>query len=141
RSTNRCGSSPGPAPRSPSPMTPPPWPGSTACSGWRTAASSRTAPPQSSPPTPTPATRADRRAAQRRGESLDAARHGTGAARRDVGAVRRPVGAVPTGGPAMTTTADRSPLELLRDHARLQGAEHLLDPARLSALLGRDVEL
>lgn len=41
----------------------------------------------------------------------------------------------------MTTTADRSPLELLRDHARLQGAEHLLDPARLSALLGRDVEL
>lgn len=41
----------------------------------------------------------------------------------------------------MTTPSVRSPLALLRDHARLRGAEHLLDPARLSALLGREVEL
>src|SRR5699024_2025306 len=84
RSTNRCGSSPGPAPRSPSPMTPPPWPGSTACSGWRTAASSRTAPPQSSPPTPTPATRAgsSSSAAPRRVPRRSAARHRSSPPRR-----------------------------------------------------------
>src|SRR5699024_11951107 len=41
----------------------------------------------------------------------------------------------------MTTHPVRSPLELLHDHARLRGAEHLLDPARLSTLLGREVEL
>src|SRR5699024_1478093 len=83
----------------------------------------------------------DRRAAQRRGECPGAAHRDTGAARRDGGAVRHPVGAVPPGGPAMTTPSVRSPLALLHDHARLRGAEHLLDPARLSALLGREVEL
>src|SRR5699024_4469490 len=83
----------------------------------------------------------DRRAAQRRGEHPGAAHRDTGAARRDGGAVRHPVGAVPPGGPAMTTPSVRSPLALLHDHARLRGAEHLLDPARLSALLGREVEL
>ena len=41
----------------------------------------------------------------------------------------------------MTTPLTREPLTLLRDHARLPGAEHLLDPVRLSALLGREVRL
>lgn len=41
----------------------------------------------------------------------------------------------------MTTPPVRSSLQLLRDHARLHGAEQLLDPARLSALLGREATL
>ena len=39
--------------------------------------------------------------------------------------------------PAPPTDHTHSPLRLLCDHARLPGAEHLLDPVRLSALLGR----
>ena len=41
--------------------------------------------------------------------------------------------------PAPPTDHTHNPLRLLCDHARLPGAEHLLDPARLSALLGREV--
>src|SRR5690606_23226885 len=90
----------------------------------------------------------DHRAAQRPGEH-DAAerrclRAGRCCARAGpcvVRAVRRPGGTVTSGGPAMTTPLTREPLTLLRDHARLPGAEHLLDPVRLSALLGREVRL
>ncbi|GAA4520957.1 aminoglycoside phosphotransferase family protein [Brachybacterium paraconglomeratum] len=39
------------------------------------------------------------------------------------------------------TSAASTPLELLLDHAHLHGAETLVDPARLSTLLGREVNL
>ncbi|WP_299301244.1 phosphotransferase [uncultured Brachybacterium sp.] len=42
---------------------------------------------------------------------------------------------------AIPTSPASTPLELLLDHAQLRGAEVLLDPARLSALLDREVIL